>query len=362
MTVPFTRSQRRHYSKLLRQSLAPPRFNAGIRANKLHRSYPLRLRQQGLVTPSAPTIAQRSDFRKFKTLRSALCVLSVAPSCSATPIAPLLCRLTQVRRERGRTTRTCVCNLPGFLKPPHPSQCKAKYCPVPAAHSPNSFSITALTTRQRVAANKILSHVHLSCHSAPLRMALQAPACMRESLGPKANTSPIIWDSGASISITPDLSNFHGPVSPQGKITQLKVIAKSLQMKGHGEVNRAVHNQLGNLQILKVPAYHVPNIKVQFLSTTSLLQTDPDKLITIEPNRLTLSGIANDNDRGPITANVNTQNNLPTSEVYNATDPVKATDALASIVNTVHEQKLNLTEAEKELLRWHYRLGHIGFK
>ena len=127
-------------------------------------------------------------------------------------------------------------------------------------------------------------------------MALQAPACMRESLGPKANTSPIIWDSGASISITPDLSNFQGPVSPQGKITQLKVIAKSLQMKGHGEVNRAVHNQLGNLQILKVPAYHVPNIKVQFLSTTSLLQTDPDKLITIEPNRLTLSGIANNND------------------------------------------------------------------
>ena len=59
---------------------------------------------------------------------------------------------------------------------------------------------------------------------------------------------------------------------------------------------------------------------------------------------------------------MNIQNNLPTSEVYNATDPVKATDALASIVNTVHEQKLNLTEAEKELLRWHYRLGHIGFK
>ena len=31
-------------------------------------------------------------------------------------------------------------------------------------------------------------------------------------------------------------------------------------------------------------------------------------------------------------------------------------------MNTVHERNLNLNEAEKELLRWHYRLGHVGFK
>ena len=91
-------------------------------------------------------------------------------------------------------------------------------------------------------------------------MALQAPARMRESLG--ANTSPIIWDLGASISVTPSLSDFHGTVTPPGKITHLKGIAKGLQIKGQGEVNWSVHNQLGNLRILKVPAYHVPNIKV----------------------------------------------------------------------------------------------------
>ena len=90
---------------------------------------------------------------------------------------------------------------------------------------------------------------------------------MRDSLGPKANTSPTIWDSGASISITPDLSDFHGPATPPGKITQLKGIAKGLQIKGQGEVNWAVHDRLGNLRILRVPAYHVPNIKVRLLFT-----------------------------------------------------------------------------------------------
>jgi hypothetical protein len=117
-------------------------------------------------------------------------------------------------------------------------------------------------------------------------MALQAPARMRDSLGPKANTSPIIWDAGASISIPPDLSNFHGTVTPSRKITQLKGIAKGLQIKGQGKVNWAVHDQLGNLRILKVPACYVPNIKLRLLSTKSLLQTYPDETITIEPTAL----------------------------------------------------------------------------
>ncbi|KAI2500410.1 hypothetical protein MHU86_14081 [Fragilaria crotonensis] len=249
-----------------------------------------------------------------------------------------------------------------FSKRPRSSPRTAKYCPVAPANSPDPFAIAPLTFHQRAAANKILSHVHLACHSTPLRMALQAPARMRESLGPKANTSPIIWDSGASISITPDISDFEGPVTSPGTITQLKGIAKGLQIKGQGEVTWAVHDQLGNLRLLKVPAFHVPNIKVRLLSTSSLLQTYPDETITIEPNRLTLSGVPNDVNRGPVTANVNPQNNLPTSEAYNATDPFKAADALVSIVNTVHERNLNLNEAEKELLRWHYRLGHVGFK
>jgi hypothetical protein len=98
------------------------------------------------------------------------------------------------------------------------------------------------------------------------------------------------------------------------------------------------------------------------LSTTSLLHTYPNKTITIEPNRLTLSGVANDANRRPVTANVNPQNSLPTSDVYNATDLFKVQGRQA-IVNTVHEWNLSLTKAEKEILCWHCRLGHaVGFK
>ncbi|KAI2506518.1 hypothetical protein MHU86_7928 [Fragilaria crotonensis] len=314
-------------SRLLKKSFAPPRFNSGIRVNKLHRSYPLRLRQQGYVASRPPTVAERDDFRHFATLKErALCLQRRADKLRNSRRPATLPPTTgQKGEESGKPSVRALL----VLQTPRPSPRTAKYCPVAPANSPDLFALAPLTFHQRAAANKILSHVHLACHSTPLRMALQAPARMREALGPKANTSPIIWDSGASISITPDLSDFEGPVTSPGTITQLKGIAKGLQIKGQGEVTWATY---------------------------------PDETITIEPNRLTLSGVPNDANRGPVTANVNPQNNLPTSEAYNATDPFKAADALVSIVNTVHERNLNLNEAEKELLRWHYRLGHVGFK
>ncbi len=68
-TVPLTCSQCRRFAKLLKPSLAQPRFNAGIRANRLHCLYPLRFQQQDYVTPSAPTIIKGADIRNFLTLK-----------------------------------------------------------------------------------------------------------------------------------------------------------------------------------------------------------------------------------------------------------------------------------------------------
>ena len=39
-----------------------------------------------------------------------------------------------------------------------------------------------------------------------------------------------------------------------------------------------------------------------------------------------------------------------------------ATEALSAMISTVDESNLNLNEHEKELLRWHQRLGHLGFR
>jgi hypothetical protein len=76
---------------------------------------------------------------------------------------------------------------------------------------------------------------------------------------------------------------------------------------------------LGNLRMIKVPAYLVTRIKVRLLSTTSLLQAYPGETITIEAHQLTLSGTS-DETRGQLIARINPDNNLPTSDAHRSSD------------------------------------------
>ena len=113
--------------------------------------------------------------------------------------------------------------------------------------------------------------------------------------------------------------------------------------------------------MIRVPAYLVSRIKVRLLSTTSLLQAYPGETIIIEAHQLTLSGTP-DEARGQLVATrVNPENNLPTSDAQCSSDTPRAVAALNITLNTVLESNIKLTEAEKELLRWHHCLGHLSF-
>ena len=359
---PFNRRQRRQFARVLRpyqHSRDCPRTSTGIRSAGLHKSYPFRLRKNKHVIPKhAPTVAQRAADADLDELKRRSLNL-------------------QRRARRYRTRRSPYPSPVTDQKGEKTTPCKGPvYCPVPEVAASNAFKPAAWTAQQIHAAHKIVTQVNLACHptksnanmaftmacATTLRMALQAPSRMRDSLGPTANTSPVIWDSGASISISPDPSDFMDTLRPPSAISQLKGIARGLRIKGQGEVTWALHDVNGNLRLLKLPAYYVPGIKVRLLSTTSLLQTYSPETINIEAHRMTLSGVPGDPTRGSVTAVTNPQNNLPTSEAYNGKDPFKAAEALVATISEVHSDNHNLSEAEKELLRWHYRLGHIGFK
>ncbi|KAI2503664.1 hypothetical protein MHU86_10788 [Fragilaria crotonensis] len=349
--VSFTRKQRRRFAKLLKTSLKPQRE---VQRRKAVAPLPYRLRKRRHQrTPNAPTLGIQERLRDLDELKTRTLLLQ---------------RQTQRLRTRHSPYSRNVSNKGGIEtldRRSHTQRKKPtrrpKYHPVPADGAPDAFVPAPWTTQQRNAAHKIISHVNLAC-TATLRMALQAPARMRNALGSATNSAPIIWDSGASISISPDPEDFQGTMRSPGTITQLKGIARGLQIKGQGEVTWAVHDTNGNLRMIKVPAFYVPGIKVRLLSTTSLLQTYQGETIQVESNRLTLSGVPGDPSRGAVMVLVNPQNNLPTSDAFNGQDPFKAADALVATITEVHETNHNLSEAEKELLRWHYRLGHIGFK
>ena len=48
--------------------------------------------------------------------------------------------------------------------------------------------------------------------------------------------------------------------------------------------------------------------------------------------------------------------------MYRMLEVASAIACLGQTISAVREENLNLSEAEKELLKWHYRLGHLSFR
>ena len=193
-----------------------------------------------------------------------------------------------------------------------------------------------------------------------LKAALHAPQRFREAMG-KSDQFPIIWDSGASVCVTFDKSDFLS----FNKTTQhkpMKSISGNHNVCGEGYVLWSIQDEAGVLRNLKLKALWVPDCTVRLLSTESLLQQYPDESIELLPGSLRLSGVKNDKCRNPVTVRIHPSTNLPTSVAYRYNGCVSAAKALHNIVSVVNSANTNLTEAEKELLRWHQRLGHISFK
>jgi hypothetical protein len=66
---------------------------------------------------------------------------------------------------------------------------------------------------RKIAANlelEMINTFNLPMNPAHLCMALQAPAHFRNSMS-KESTFPVIWDSGASLSVSPTKDDFVGP-------------------------------------------------------------------------------------------------------------------------------------------------------
>jgi hypothetical protein len=256
---------------------------------------------------------------------------------------------------------------------------KPYYRPVPASGHHNMGNQN-FTCGQAGAAKNLHKHhantasvndwsAHLDWSTSPdfefapscFRMALQAPAKFRNAMK-KESTFSIIWDSGASISISPNKGDFVGPVTTAGIGTRLKGIVKGPSIQGQGHVMSTVLDASGQLRALKVPACYVPQARVRLLSTAGLLQSYPGETISMEAHQLTLSGIPGSSRYDPSVARVNPSNNLPTETSYLCSEVGSVPEALNAVITAVSSENHNLSNAQKELVRWHNRLGHISYK
>ena len=98
------------------------------------------------------------------------------------------------------------------------------------------------------------------------------------------------------------------------------------------------------------------------MSTTQLLQQYSGETIQLDDQSATLSGLEGDPTRTPVKAFVNPINNIPECSAFQLGEVQKVALALHTMTTSVDPRNINLSEPEKELLRWHQRLGHLDFK
>ena len=374
---PFeTRRVKRNMQRLMRQHerRLKGRKCGSIRDFNLHRRYPTRLRSEGHYVGAAPRVELQALQRQTQVVQKRIQAI----------LTRLNQRGTNAARRRGRWVPrpSDMADMPQQSSPwtslsQRRQRTRARgrpatenlYRPVPASGH-HGLGNNGWTRKQKRALEKVDVQFHMHRVAAgvdkpstpvALRVALQAPARFRRTL-PKDATFPVIWDSGASFSLSFDKSDFVGSIQPVDRFTRLRGIAKGLQIAGRGHVLWAFHDSAGSLRIVRVPAFYVPNSKVRLLSTTNLLQTYKGEEVVQTETEMRLTGVQNDPTRGELVAKVNPMTNLPTAFAYRPAATGPSLQALNSTISTVHQDNMNLSEAEKELLRWHYRLGHMSFE
>jgi hypothetical protein len=183
-------------------------------------------------------------------------------------------------------------------------------------------------------------------------------------------TKGVLFDSGANCCLTNDTGDFIGSmVEMNDPRATVDGIGKSLKVEGIGNVSWTFKSDDGGPRTLKLPAYYAPSCVGRIASTSQILKTYPSERIVVTTDSLKLEG---DPSVSSITVPVCSTSSLPIAELaagpfdpghndernlYAVTikqekpDPTKKIKSSPSLVSGIN---LNLSEPEKELLRWHY--------
>ena len=185
--------------------------------------------------------------------------------------------------------------------------------------------------------------------------------------------NPVLFDSGANCCITHAKEDFIRDYEDLDDGPEVQGIGKGLKIKGVGTITWTFIAENGIYRKLKLPCYYVPECTTRIASVKRILEAYPREEVRITSTGLVLVGYGNEpaisvpfcpkSSLPIISTQTKIDDILPT--VNNATEnslknkPMKKLPKSVSVTEGVNH---NLSEPEKELLRWHYRLGHIGIK
>jgi hypothetical protein len=182
---------------------------------------------------------------------------------------------------------------------------------------------------------------------------------------------PIVLDTGASISVSPVRADFLGDLQPAPGHT-LRGLNHSTEVGGVGTVEWSIIDLVGTVRIIRTRTYFVPAATIRLFSPQVYFQEHhPQSYLTciVDATRVHLTVP----DKTVLEFPFHGCNNLPLMLPY-LDDPTvgltshdavflaSPTAGLMSCLSVADESNQNLTASQRELLKWHWRLGHANFQ
>ena len=298
--------------------------------------------------------SEKHQYQSFNNNKHSRCKTKYQKNCPHSEINRLNLKISKLEKYGGKYSDT--------------KQVVKKYKPVGVSTNrdlPNHNMTVGQFCRLQRRARVLLTDVNIddSTKKIARKISTLSPSGFQAAMNDQQGTSyKVIWDSGASVCVTPDREDFI-EYTRDSDIPHVKGIGGiESEVMGQGTVSWCVHDNNGSLRTLNLPAYHIPTCKSRLISTSALLKAYKGEFITVDAAKLQLSGKKGNKHRNSVNVFNHPSTRLPTSSVYRAKDIDKPAATLCYAVSTVNESNFNLSEAQKELLRWHQKLGHLEFK
>jgi hypothetical protein len=176
---------------------------------------------------------------------------------------------------------------------------------------------------------------------------------------------PVVLDTGSSITLTPILSDFVGPLVPTA-LTELKGLKSKTHVVGQGVIEWPIRDYWNVPGIIRTTAFYVPNASIRLFSPQSYFQEHKNQgRCVIEGRKATLEL----HDNTVLEFPYNPGNNLPLMLLdelpqvgIGRADINFFASNLLNLLSVTDQTNQNLKPAQKELLLLHFKLGHAGFK
>ena len=182
-------------------------------------------------------------------------------------------------------------------------------------------------------------------------------------LSSDSSNYPIVIDSGASFSLTPNIEDFITPLTPVNvKLTNLD---GETPVAGVGTVEWVIRDVNGKVHTIRCEAFYVPKAQIRLYSPQQYFMEHGEGHLFMDKDKtvLTLPG-------GNMEFPYNCCSRLPMmlldNEHFREERSAGFTEthvkylATATFPSIVDMTNLNLTSSQKELLLWHWKLGHAN--